>query len=327
MEGATKKQKTDETMEPVQEAQRVASSGGLANTEGRTSETPVSIPPTITYGLQDTHTTIIPVSGYMSLVNLHWNEPTTIALRLNSMFGTYETGTVANSVAASTNKQIITHRANEAAITAETTTANMNSTFFQFPFTSTTPIRWYTDYWKQYYTYYTVLGCEYEIVYYNPRAGGRSNLVAYTIQTNGTTDATRLPVDTLLGDLYAMKNIKYVNVATRDNGKENPWQIIKGTYKPGSAKRDVSNDGDVKLWTKTDADATPTYKEMLQLMHYMNPMSAGNYASATGHHLQMQIKLKYIVQYKQLNQTAHYPVTGATKVTMAQLPDAISPFV
>jgi hypothetical protein len=329
-QGNAKKQKTNETTtEPTLQAARMES-GGIADTSGRTSETQVSIPPTITYGLQDTHTTILPAIFWFSCTNLSQTTPLTLCLRLNS-YNDIICGTT--NIKASIPDQtpyMINRKIADRTYAAITSTNLAN--FPAFPDTipeDGDPKCWYKPYWDSLYEYYTVLGVEYEIIYNNPRAGGRHNLVAYSVETDGTTQATRIPQDTPLRDLYGFKQVRYENVQCRDNSMQQPFAIIKGNYKPGQAKRDVSNDSDVKLWTRTGgATTTPTYREVLQLMHYAHPLALSREEdSALGHNLLVQVRMKYIVQFKQLKQSAKYPNTAATALVVPDFPNAANPYM
>jgi hypothetical protein len=323
-----KKQKTDETTTAAPMAlSQSAPNNSLANTDGRTSETPVSIPPTITYGLQDTHTTIIPSIFWLSAINLANSVPLQISLRLNSFNDIIEslTGTIIAQDDAFATPSWCNKRAHD-----NTITTGSYANLLSFPNAITTANEqrvWYRNYFAKLYQYYTVLGCEYEIVINNPRAGGRHAICAYSIQTEGVSNANRLPVTTELEDMYGMKEIQYKNLQCRDNSMQQQYQIIRGTYKPGTAKRDVSNDGDVKLWTQTASTATPTYKELLQMHFYQHPLSHDNTTTnATGWHLNIQFRMKYIVQYKQQASQIAFPLSTATPVLAPSIPTDVNPY-
>lgn len=320
----------------------MASDGGLTDTSGRTSETQVSIPPTITYGLQETHTTVLPAICWFSAPNLLTNfVPKTFAFRLNSIYDLMTVGTI--STAIQDGDKFWTKKCGETAYAGTTGAA----TGYDFPSEGWTEFYpWYRDTWEKLYSYYTVLGCEYEIVISNPGISGRKALIAYSVQTTGSNQSTSvsLPTITPLKHLYGMKNIQYEEVHGRDNGVgKNNVSIIKGTYKPGTALRDISNDGDVKLWLKTDetgaAGETPVYSERMQVMSYLHPLSTagsdadGVFGSATAPdffrsdvHLNYQVRLKYIVQFKQLRQSVRYPIAGSTNTQNIQFPAAGNPY-
>lgn len=339
MESATKKQKTDE--EPVTETSlrtMSASSSSLANTEGRTSETPVAIPPTITYGFQETHTTVLPAIRWFSAPNLTLNyKPTTFSIRLNGIYGLFPDFPIPTGGDAGKFKlnQLWPKKCGEFQIAIDQTQG------LPFPDESTNITPWYRDTWEKLYMYYTVLGCEYEIVASCPCIAGRKALLAHSVQTTGSNNNTSvsLPTDVALKELYGMKNIQFKEIAGRDNAEDgySNVQIIRGTFKPGSALRDVSNDGDVKLWSKTDATGSgenPAYVEKLQIMSYVHPLSTAgtdddhieNTSLQSGIHINYQVRLKYIVQFKQLRQTIRFPLTGAS-TQVIQFPDAASPYI
>ena len=317
--------------------------GGLADTAGRTSETAVTIPPTITYGLQETHTTVLPAICWFSAPNLLLDyKPKTFAFRLNSIYDLMTVGTIQTDV--QDGNKFWTKKC------GETNYAGGAATGYAFPSENWTYASgfypWYRDYWEKLYMYYTVLGCEYEIVISNPGIAGRKALVAHSIQTVGSNNSTSvsLGIDVPLKELYGMKNIHFDEIHGRDNGVgKNNVSIISGTYKPGTALRDVSNDGDVKLWHKTNTTGTgetPVYTERLQVMSYLHPMSTAGVEAdgVTGSttspdflrsdvHLNFQVRLKYIVQFKQLRQEVRFPISGTTAGPNIQFPAVATPYV
>ena len=209
------------------------------------------------------------------------------------------------------------------------------------------------DYWAAIYQYYTVLGCEYEIIMYNPLQVKNIRLMSVAARTGGlTAPATLVPIDngwyntdcvvatqfdtysstegatgnvmplTYYEEIRAFKNIKWTPVPGGQKA------IIKGVYKPGDAKRNIANDGDVKTWSKTSVGVPTSLSEILTLNFFTDPFFDARlpdaYAtttttepSATGTGMtgviNMEIKLKYIVQYKDLKLQARYPntITGA----------------
>lgn len=176
---------------------------------------------------------------------------------------------------------------------------------------------WYRDTYSKWYKYWTILGCEYEITLMAPRGSGRGVTVAHMIETSGQSGSRTLPDTVDLYNIQAQKGINYTNVQPY-NVPGGYKTIIKGTYKPGTAKRDVKNDGDVKLWTETNT--TPSYVESLKLYFYRDPLSSNESNQNAGTrqtHCQVQIRLKYIVQWKDLQQAAYYPITGYTPTTAA----------
>lgn len=313
-EPATKIQRTDG--EPTAEGGANEPAAARAGTmQSQVSkETPISIPPTITYGLQDTHTTIIPCVFYISFPHVQLNDTRALKLRLNSYENILMDTSVifANPLPANNYFGYWNRRCDDSLQTPSTATGR------QFPVElgSTSPTPWYSDYYKKLYKYYTVLNTEYEIVARTSRHMDKGVLLAYSIQTKGTgNNDNSLPDNLHLQSCLAQKAMRYKLVPDGRDETHRPI-ILYGNYKPGQAKKDVSNDGDVKLWTRTNdappESKIPNYQEYLHILPYQDPLSTekteeGETATKTGFGINFQIKLKYTVQYKQLNEQARYP--------------------
>ena len=89
-----------------------------------------------------------------------------------------------------------------------------------------------------------------------------------------------------------------------------PHQVFRGTYRPGQGKRAVSNDEDVKTWTQVTQ--LPSYKEDLHFMCYRAPFA--DPSSIVG--CNWRLHLRYIVQFKELNEALRYPYTGQTSIAL-----------
>lgn len=138
------------------ETQRVASTGGIADTAGRTSETPVSIPPTITYGLQETHTTVLPQICWFSAPNLDYTYiPTTFKIRLNGIYAVM-TGDIVDTAVTG---KLWTRKATQPDVYGTTAT---NGAIFPKSLTAANinlnNYGWYRDTWEKLYMYYNVFG-------------------------------------------------------------------------------------------------------------------------------------------------------------------------
>ena len=70
------------------QAQRATSTTSTTSTSTnmQSKETPISNYPTLTYGLQETHTTILPWTGWCSAARLGWTEPATLSIKCNRPF-------------------------------------------------------------------------------------------------------------------------------------------------------------------------------------------------------------------------------------------------
>ena len=111
--------------------------------------------------------------------------------------------------------------------------------------------------------------------------------------------------------------------------------ILRNEY---GGRMNIVNDGDVKTWTKTTDGVPTTLSEILTLNFFMDPFFNGRQqdryylnaagdmstyeAQATGANIRgavnMEINLKYIVQFKDLRQQARYPNTVTTDQDITQ---------
>ena len=270
----------DESMEPVPEAAeaRQANPVGAGNVS---KETPVTAAQP-SYGLQETHTTILPFNCFFSVVNP--------ATDYSSAATTYQTfrmtsplNCIVNSLTAVAEGAawpvapgaIVNVPFNNAANRSGAGLAAV------FPYTtpsgsSATEKAWWFAYWAKIYEYYTVLNCEYEIVVTNPTTTNSQGMVigmdfdAYSDTAGATGNIT--PKVASLMEMRSFKNIKWRRVGP-NSSETNQYPntvVIRGNYKPGMAHRNVSNDGDVKTWNKIDAQ--PTLKEFLNLYFYRDPL-------------------------------------------------------
>lgn len=311
------------------EAQRAAASSGSSFGNPVSKETQISRPPTITYGLQETHTTICPFIGWFSVINPTFASPHVVELRMTSPADVLASP---NFNAAPGTGIAWPSGVNQAPFDNSNTQANVGTTF---PITTasgavaTERAGWF-NYWRQIYEYYTVINCEYEIVIHNPTSAN-SNAMLMGMDFNSYSDTAgatgnKTPQNATVTEMMAFKNIKWHTVKESNaiNPNENAT-VIRGNYKPGSAKRNIANDGDVKTWNKTNTGATapdqPTLKELLTMYFYRHPM---NYQMATtlcG--VNVQYRLKYTVQFKDLRVQARYPTAAASNIAQTIDTDTI----
>lgn len=303
------------------EAQRVASAAGGGAGNPVSKETPISPYPTLTYGLQETHTTILPWCGYISTTGMTHGVPNVLNLRMtqpHDMVATTIQGLAAGGTWA---KDFYNVPYNDAATRDTALAAEFPCTMDTGAANTEVPSWW--NWWKTQYEYYTVLGCEYEILINNPGSQPGTE-VTVGWDTNSYSDTSGAsgnitPDNQTLAIMKQWKGLQWrtVNIASNDNGKDNEV-MIKGTYKPGQARRNIQNDGDVKTWIATNnggTPAAPTLKEFLTLYFYRGELAYFKPASRTLG-VNMQIRLKYIVQFKDLRRNLRYPNTSDGTITV-----------
>ena len=277
--------------EPMQEAARMPGGDNM-----QSKETPISPYPTLTYGLQETHTTILPWTGWLSANELDYATPVQLPIRMNAIHDMVPitTGTDPAAGVSYPSKGLYgSKRAH-----------NNGRSHRPFPATfasaSTSPTerpQW-REYWRQLYDYYTVLACHYEIVIHNPaQTGSFYEPVICGVQFDSYSDTAtstgNVMPQTRLIEALNYKNIRWYNIegqsiAEQQQG-DNNIQIVRGTYKPGMIKHNIVNDGDVKTWTKTDG-TLPTLKDILTLNFWSHPFATATSSGASaGVNIQMNL--------------------------------------
>ena len=125
-------------------------------------------------------------------------------------------------------------------------------------------------------------------------------------------------------EVLAYKNIQWYRVQPDVTGSGQSYTVIRGKYKPGQAKHNIINDGDVKTWTATATGGTytaPNMNEILTLNFYRDGLAFYKNAGSGGNtSCNIEVNLKYIVQFKDLKQRLRYPNTvagasGGTTIT------------
>lgn len=302
--------------------------GGPGNPQSK--ETPITPAPSISYGLPETHTTIIPWNFWFS--QTYNSYPGALALpklsfRLNSI-----DDIVASTVATVTTGSL--YGLGTYNVPFEGTNARSGGTPAQFPRTLSVGVSvseqpFWANYWKKLYEYYTVLGCEYKITAHNPTILSQTNsnaLILYDMDSySDAVGATgnKTP-DAVLPELMSYKHMRIKPIAGQggyqQNSNHEPYEVIQGRHKPGQIARNISNDGDVKTWTKTDG-SIPTLKELMNIRTGKSPFFLGTGGDTVG--VNYQVEVKYIVQFKDLKESARYPRTGGIVIQPTLPTDAL----
>ena len=326
-------QQANEQAPEAQASMSVArSAGGGSNMPSK--ETPISIYPTLTYGEQDTHTTILPWTGWFTAGQLNHFTPKTLRIRCNAPFNMISaTGSLIDNQPA--NLPISGIASNRPAkqdgwasisIYPRTTTANHFA-------------QWGETYFRK-YDYYTVLKCHIKITLLNPcDQSGQQAIVGQDWNSYSDVQGSNgnITPEAPYSEMLNFKNIQWKFLHPSNSqvheGNSN-FQIIEATWRPGSIKRNIVNDGDVKTWTKTydgNAKQLPNIVEEMALYFYTGGLFSCNDASlpsARGNSaVNMQVELKYVVQFKDLKSQIKWPNTvsdtGNTTINYTDVPTNI----
>lgn len=335
---------------PMAAARMAASSSGGGNQVSK--ETPISTYPNLSYGLPDTHTTILPWTGWLSVGGLDKTTPAQLKLRMNTPFDMVDVTLEPDPAAFEhPSGKGFYRRPFDPHGRFTVAAGQVYPEMFSAGIAGANERPAWREYWRQLYEYYTVLGCEYEIIIHNPLqltgaritglpAGNSTNTVTAdyykgpinevplncdlvcatqfdTFATVATSTGNVMP-KTRYSEVRTYKNIQWYPI--RSGGK----QVIRGTYKPGQAKRNIVNDGEVKTWTPTKGapGQLPNMNEDLTLNFWTDPFynarlqddfGTGDSPTTVGVTAygvaNMEINLKYIVQFKDLRLQARYPNT------------------
>ena len=294
------------------------SAGGPSNQLSK--ETPISVYPSLSYGLQETHTTILPWTGWCSAQCAGTGGPAEIRIRMNTPYDFWQTSITQWTTNPLNTSNTIYNKQIHSDDTIQTA--------FGFPETmsdgGTNERPYWRDYWGQLYEYYTVLGCEYKITMVNPIAAqGATAIVGKTFDSYSDTQGSTGNVTpaTNLSEAMSLKGFQFkvIEASVASNNGRNT-ETIYGRYKPGDARRNVSNDGDVQTWHKTYFNGVspisagvPKLNELLVLQFWRAPLA---HATAA---VNIQVELKWIVQFKDLRSMARYPVTTGSGATINQI--------
>lgn len=306
-----------QAMEGVEEGNGGETSGPLALRAGGQAsqgahETPV-LPREPAFRFKETMTTIIPTTLYVSANNIaHASSALNkLEIRLNSPYTCIITppSYVTQTTSTPPSEGI-------SATVAPDADTNY-STLGTFPFTATPSHKpQWLSYWEQIYQSYHVMETQYELTIISARSDNRAGVTVLweEDQYGSSSTGNSMPAGTLdeMAEWVGVK--RGIVTGTGDDSSPNAL-MIKGTWKPGKASRNVTNDGDVKTWNAVGAIPSPGYVESLHVRFFRLAMSSMNPGSVQGANI--QIKLKYVVQFKDLNQQFRYPrATGDSTIDL-----------
>lgn len=297
----------EETVAPAARASASTRASGSGNPQ--TKETQISNYPSLTYGLQETHTCILPWTGWLTAAKPDTSTPVQLRVRLNAPIDMIDATITADVGAGGAfAKGLYGRPSQETGVGASVDYPEI----FGTGATTVERPAW-RDYWMALYEYYTVLGCEYKITMINPvNIVGSAVIIGTQFDSYSDTAGASgnvMPL-TNLSEALAFKNMEWdILTGYRPELPNQNATVISGKYTPGQIRRNVQNDGDVKTWIATASLALPALKDFLTVNFWRAPM-----ATTATNNINIQVELKYIVQFKDLKTQARYPnrFTGTT---------------
>lgn len=312
-----------QAMEGIKEGGGEETSGPLALRAGGQAsqgahETPV-LPREPAYRFKETMTTVIPTTYYFSVNNLGFaaSSLNKFEIRLNSPYSSIITPS--SFVEQTAGAAVATGVSITQAPDGDSNFATLGS----FPLTTTTNHKpQWLAYWEKIYEAYHVMETHYEITVMPARSEARTSvLVLWEEDQYGSSSTGNIMPSSTLDEMAEWVGTKQMIIrGTADDNAMN-FGKIKSTWKPGRANRNTTNDGDVKTWNTTGAVPNPAYVESLHLRFFRGPLSSQNPASVIG--CNVQVKISYIVQFKDLKQQFRYPLTGDSTVTLTLPTDVL----
>ena len=314
----------------VDNAPAAARSGAVATATGTNStvagkhETQIT-PQKPTYGLNNTHTAILPYNSFFSFwanansgaVDLHLRltDPRNIWV---STLNHLDTGTSSAMSSGPFYDRMIP------APGAVTTVANAFNYPEQMASTSTGSEACWWNYWSKLYRSFTVLGVEWELTIDNVGYKGMSDaMCAYAIESWSATDSSgKIPDGAKIMDVITWEGINWEmipgNVASVSGTDADTIAVrhdqahlvkIKGQYTPYLKKHLVQNDQDTKTWFKV-SDSGVSLNEDLHMMFWNAPLSA-----RSDFYMNCSLEMKFIVQFKDKVNTLRFPQYTDADVT------------
>lgn len=183
--------------------------------------------------------------------------------------------------------------------------------------------------WQRYflkmYQAYTVLNCDWEITFHNPRNRVNADMIVGMVEeAYGTSSGNVAPNNAFLVQAEAWPGVRWTTIHSQTDGAEDKsWKKMQGSYWPGKANKNVRNDEDVKTWTTyTDptAPSPPSLTEQLHFMVWKAPFNDEFLYQA----MNIRVHLRFTVQLRDLNQAYRYPASGITAIAQTVPADIFS---
>lgn len=289
---------------------------------GLNRETPIDPHPP-SYQLQDTHTTVMPITFYFSVTCQQpystataWDIPTTVQFRMNSLYDTLSTSLTALDTT-TTNLTTTRYVGNKFIVEGGSTVGNNLLSNFPSAVTSggpTTETPYMRAFWQKLYQYYTVMGAKWKLTTSSLENTNSEMALLHTY--HGTTTPTPAPYDQMRYYKKMNEQILHCQKYADFNSSRGQYTYTSGTYKPGDFKREIIDDTKANTWTAFGS--APTYTEYLSLFFFPAPLSQKQAVNATSgaSARNCRLDIQFLVQMKDLVTAFKYPATGTTNVAL-----------
>ncbi|GLE08473.1 hypothetical protein PINS_up019666 [Pythium insidiosum] len=312
---------TNDAQEPENQerASRDVNMGG-GDAMGITGETPISIPPTISYGLPETHTTILPFTGWFSWsagasTSTQTERMDLLNIRLNQPYAFFPIIVTAAVSEYPTNRGFYSNKMNW-----DGAKTNDEDNFPQYMTNTNNERAQWWETFRQLYTNYAVIGCEWELLMHCPTGKGSGIVILWDYDNYKQGGSNQIPRGQIQ-DMISWPNMKKAYCRGNDEGEQR-FYTIRGRYKRGMITKDVENDGDEKTWTSTGGldgagIGSPAMVDELKIFVDEDPMNVYVRNLVNGGNptvvrpktcVNFQLTMKWVVQFKDLRLNARYPM-------------------
>lgn len=313
--------------EPGTDPEPSLAATGTRSTAFGSHETRVDrIPPT--YGLQNTHTTIMPFDMWFSLEGTSIKTGTEFIFSLVNPISPITTTVTHLATAGS---QALTPCCDRMIASPSNVGYRANEALFPAQMYDSYPYWW--PFWTQLYDSYTVIGCHWQLAINNVGIKSKDDIMAaWAVEAYTATDTTNKmpsPADyqcVLTWEGMNWRVLEGTSMDELDNGTitigettsphydrvavdfSSP-EVISGSYKPYLKKHLVENDQDTETWHKVNN--SPALKEDLHLYLFSSPLGTGDRVRCN-----CQLSIKYIVQFKDLKNGIRYMQDNTTPIEL-----------
>lgn len=263
------------------------------------------------YGLPDATTVVLPYTAYLAVVSEATNNASGcqhFSFRTTSLADILVTSLTDPTAGATLSAGIYHANAGTTSTWPNPDRAFPNTTAAG-TVTGETPA--WCDWWAKMYQAYTVLKCEYDVLFYNPRSAVNGDLIiGYGAEVTGTTDGKVYP-NTSLSIAEHFPDLKFKICKSSIYDEDQRYVNISGTYYPGQEASHVRNDEDVETWTKyTDGTSlpAPSLAETMRFMVWKAPFNSLEDPQA----LNVRISLRLTAQFRDLIPALRYPAAQST---------------
>lgn len=326
-EAKSQRDMEDASMEPTVAAATMATT--TSQSLPGTHETPVT-KARPTYGLENTHTAILPYDQYFSIFDTanHTKrvpghiifsltnplQPMVSAITHVYEIGAGSSGAIASGVYDRPVRPWITSWATDTGI-------------FPQQYSDLAKPQWW-NYWSKIYEVYHVVGVSWRLVVENEGVRGHDDIMlAYGVDSYTASDTTnKFPVAPKYEDIVRWEQAVQLRMieGTAQGGPEYDQaapvmeahpEIIEGHYIPYQKNHIVMNDADEKTWFYTNV--APTLKEDMHFFVYTAPLSTNE-----GIRCNCKLEMKWIIQFKDLKNQFRFPVdTEASPISVTNITD------